>query len=99
MEDFVYLNALYDCYGGLLTKRQADYFVSYYEENLSFGEIADKFQVSRNAVYGQLKIALHKLQEYEEKLGFYEKLCELDGVVKENCRLELKDKILNIIWK
>ena len=43
MEKFVYLNELFDLYGDLLTEKQRDYFMDYYFQNLSYGEIASKY--------------------------------------------------------
>ena len=48
MEKFIYLNNLYDLYGLLLTKKQQLYFEEYYFNNLSYGEISEKYQISRN---------------------------------------------------
>ena len=73
MEDVVYYNELYDLYGELLTDKQRKYFEDYYFDNLSFSEMADNYNVSRNAVFKQLHIVLEKLQEYEKKLGMLDK--------------------------
>ena len=68
MEKFVYLNNLYDCYKELLTDKQKMYFEDYYFNNLSLSEIAENYDVSRNAVHNQLKIIEEKLEEFEFKL-------------------------------
>ncbi|MDE7213906.1 MAG: DNA-binding protein, partial [Anaeroplasmataceae bacterium] len=47
--------SLYDAYGLLLTDKQRDYFESYYFDDLSISEIASNFEVSRNAVFDQIK--------------------------------------------
>jgi len=73
MEDVVYYNELYDLYGELLTDKQRKYFEDYYFDNLSFSEMADNYNVSRNAVFKQLHIVLEKLEEYEKKLGMLDK--------------------------
>ncbi|VEU82646.1 YlxM family DNA-binding protein [Acholeplasma hippikon] len=64
-----YLNELFSYYGSLLTDKQQEYFVSYYQYDLSLFEIADEKGVSRNAVHDQLKIAEKHLYEFEEKLN------------------------------
>ena len=56
MEKLVYLNNLYDLYGILLTEKQQTYFEEYYFNNLSYGEISEKYNISRNACFKQLKI-------------------------------------------
>ena len=55
MEEFVYFNNLYDLYKELLTDRQRQYFVDYYQNNLTLSEIGENNNVSRNAVHKQLK--------------------------------------------
>ena len=68
MNNVFYYNDLFDIYGELLTDKQKDYFKAYYFDNLSYGEIALKYDVSRNAVFKQLKMATDKLEELEDKL-------------------------------
>ena len=82
MEKFVYLNELFDLYGELLTKKQQQYFKDYYFSNLSYGEIASKYQVSRNAVYHQLSLIEQKLEKFEEKLKLYSKKEELNVIIE-----------------
>ena len=62
------LGDLYAYYGKLLTKNQQDYFEDYYYNDLSLGEIALNHQVSRQAVYDNLKRCRKLLMNYEEKL-------------------------------
>ncbi len=59
---------LYDVYQELLTKKQQEYMESYYYNNYSISEIAENFDISRNAVHDQLKRTVKKLYDYEEKL-------------------------------
>ena len=49
------LGDLYAYYGDLLTKGQQSYFEDYYYNDFSLGEIALNHQVSRQAVYDNLK--------------------------------------------
>ncbi|MDD4767272.1 MAG: YlxM family DNA-binding protein [Desulfotomaculaceae bacterium] len=67
------MNMLFDFYGVLLTERQKDYMDLYYCQNLSLGEIAAEFKVTRQAVYDTLKRAEQLLSQYEEKLGLVTK--------------------------
>ena len=62
MEKLIYLNNLFDLYGMLLTDKQQLYFKEYYFNNLSYGEIGEKYNTSRNAIFRQLKLytQLHK---------------------------------------
>ena len=68
MDEINELIMLYDYYGELLSDSQKEYFMDYYFNNLSLGEIADNLEISRNAVHKQIKSAEAKLKEYEEKL-------------------------------
>ncbi|MFR7590832.1 MAG: YlxM family DNA-binding protein [Longibaculum sp.] len=67
------VNLLMDCYEELLTDKQQEYLMLYYEEDLSLAEIADDLGVSRNAVHDNLKRAVASLEDYENKLHLLEK--------------------------
>lgn len=67
------VNLLMDCYLDLLTDKQKDYLNLYYGEDLSLSEIAEELDVSRNAVFDNLKRAVHLLEDYEDKLHLLEK--------------------------
>ena len=93
MEDVVYYNELYYYYGSLLTDVQRKYFEDYYCNNLSFGEMSEIYEVSRNAIFRQIKIVLRKLDYYENKLGLYKKMNKIEEIVKDE---DLKKQILDI---
>ena len=97
MEEYIYYNNLYDCYSKLLTDKQRNYFEDYYFSNFSLSEIADSYNVSRNAVYKQLKIVKLKLEEYEDKLKLYEKKENLLIYLKQIDNKGIKEKIESII--
>ena len=96
MENVVYFNELYDLYGELLTDKQRAYFEDYYFNNLSFSEIAENYDISRNAAFKQIHIVTSKLEEYENILKLREKRIKLLDIIKDAPE-ELKDKIENII--
>ena len=56
-------------YGGLLTNLQRKYVDLHYAQDLSFGEIAQESDVSRQAVHDTVKNALAQLEKYERHLG------------------------------
>lgn len=95
MEDVVYFNELYDLYGDLLTAKQKLYFEDYYFNNLSFSEMSENYDVSRNAIFKQIHIVTDKLKEYESILKLYEKrntLLALSSKIKdENVREQLEE--------
>ena len=92
MEKRIYLIALYDLYGNMLTDKQQTYFEEYYFNNLSLSEIADLYNVSRNAISKSLKEVTVKLNYYEDKLKIYKKINKVSNLVDNN----LKDKINDI---
>ena len=97
MEDVIYFNELYDLYGTLLTDKQREYFEDYYFNNLSFSEMAENYDVSRNAIFKQLHIATDKLEEYEEKLQILKKKKELEKIIASVSDSKLKEKLENLL--
>jgi predicted DNA-binding protein YlxM (UPF0122 family) len=67
------INYLYDFYQSLLTPKQQSYMSLYYLDDYSLGEIAEEFNISRQAVYDNIKRTEAMLEEYEEKLLLLEK--------------------------
>ena len=67
------VNLLMHCYSDLLTEKQQTYLEYYYQEDYSLSEIAQILDVSRNAVFDNLKKAVHSLENYEEKLQLLKK--------------------------
>lgn len=67
------VNLLMDCYEDLLTDKQRLYLDYYYHQDYSLAEIAEELDVSRNAVFDNLKKAVHSLENYEEKLKLVKK--------------------------
>jgi RNA polymerase sigma factor (sigma-70 family) len=61
-------NFLFDFYGELLTDRQQEFVKLYFCDDLSLGEIAGRFSISRQAVYDTLKTARKSLEKYDRKL-------------------------------
>lgn len=96
MEEVIYLNELYDFYGSLLTDKQRDYFENYYFNNLSLGEMAENYEVSRNAIHKQLKIVEERLKYYEENLELLKKAKKAEKLVKKINDEKLRDEILEL---
>ncbi|MFR9295748.1 MAG: putative DNA-binding protein, partial [Turicibacter sanguinis] len=67
------MNELYDAYQVLLTSKQKTYLELYYQEDLSLSEIAEQFEVSRNAVFDNIKRTEKLLEDYETKLQLLKK--------------------------
>lgn len=96
MQEIVYYNNLYDLYSELLTEKQRKYFEDYYFLNLSLGEMAQNYNISRNAAFKQLQNTLSKLKHYEEILKLQEKHEKLEEVIKNIEDKELKEKLRDI---
>ena len=62
------INLLMDIYGELLTDKQRKFVRLHYSDDLSFGEIAAQFNVSRQAIYDAVKHAIANLERYEKTL-------------------------------
>lgn len=67
------VNFLFDFYQSLLTDKQRDYMNLYYLEDLSLGEIAEEYNVSRQAVYDNVRRTETMLEDYEQKLKLFSK--------------------------
>ena len=97
MEDVLYFNELYDLYGDLLTDKQKKYFEEYYFNNLSYSEMAENFDVSRNAIFKQLHITTDKLEEYEKVLGLLEKKKKLLSIIEKVDDKKLKEELEKLV--
>ncbi|WP_379967209.1 putative DNA-binding protein [Ectobacillus sp. sgz5001026] len=73
LEKTTRINYLFDFYQSLLTPKQRSYMSLYYLDDYSLGEIAEEFDVSRQAVYDNIKRTEAMLEEYEEKLVLFQK--------------------------
>lgn len=62
---------LLDLYGTLLTKKQYDIMDLYYNDDLSLGEIAQQYGISRQGVHDTIKRGDETITDYEDKLGLY----------------------------
>lgn len=67
------INLLFDFYEPLLTEKQRTILSYYYHDDFSLGEIASEFNISRQAVYDNIKRAEQALETYERKLELLEK--------------------------
>lgn len=77
------MNLLFDFYQGLLTEKQKAYITLYYLDDFSLGEIAEEFEVSRQAVYDNIKRTEESLENYENKLGMLEKYTRREDLLQK----------------
>ncbi|MGR5953430.1 putative DNA-binding protein [Bacillus paranthracis] len=89
------MNYLFDFYQSLLTQKQRSYMSLYYLDDLSLGEIAEEFDVSRQAVYDNIKRTEAMLEEYEEKLVLLQKFQERQRLVAKLKQLISEEEHVN----
>jgi predicted DNA-binding protein YlxM (UPF0122 family) len=85
------VNLLYDFYSPLLTEKQRTFLSCYFLDDLSLGEIASEYTISRQAIYEHIKRAEATLEAYEEKLGLLTKHEE-----RSRCLHELKSVLATL---
>ena len=101
MEEKIKISMLLQIYGKLLTEKQYEFMDYYYNEDLSLSEIAENQNITRQAVREILSKSKAKLEEYEEKVMFWQKAKEINLLLdklenKENLKEVQKiRKILN----
>ncbi len=81
------MNYLFDFYQSLLTNKQKNYLEFFYLQDYSLSEIADTFEVSRQAVYDNIRRTGDLVEDYESKLRLYqrfEKRRELYNLMKQS---------------
>lgn len=88
LEKTTRVNFLYDFYQTLLTEKQRVYMQLYYLDDLSLGEIAEEYGVSRQAVYDNVRRTEAMLEDYEKKLNLFSKFRK---------RMEIIDKLEQLV--
>lgn len=83
LEKTTRMNFLFDFYQALLTDKQRSYMELYYLDDHSLGEIAESYEVSRQAVYDNIRRTEAMLEEYEDKLQLLEKFQQRQRVLEQ----------------
>ncbi len=96
-EKFIYYNNLFDIYSKLLTEREKEVFIDYYQEDLSLSEIADNSNISKSAVGKMVKTILEKLDNFENILEIYKTRKKLSNLLKEENIDSIKKRIAEIL--
>ena len=97
MEKRIYLNNLYDYYKGLFTDKQQEYFEDYYHNNFSLSEIAENNNISRNAVYNQIKIVEERLEELENILQLFSKKNKIMKMLKNQISTDIFEQLEELL--
>jgi predicted DNA-binding protein YlxM (UPF0122 family) len=87
------INMLFDFYSPLFTEKQIEYMELYYNDDLSLAEIAEHFNISRNAVHDTIQRTIKQLEIYEEKLNLLEKFNKRKEKY-DKIKTEFKDELL-----
>lgn len=82
MDERTKINLLYDFYGDFLTKKQKEIFELHFLNDLSLGEIAENYGVTRQGIHDILKRAQDVLTGYEKKLGMVQRYANLEKKVE-----------------
>lgn len=83
MEKIVQKGEFLDIYGKLLTKKQRECLELYYDENLTLAEIAEHFNISRQAVHDAMRHGEEQLYTYEKELNIVTKRKERQNNVEK----------------
>ncbi len=95
IEQRTYYINLFDIYKSLLTEKQQNYFIEYYLEDFSLKEISENYNISRNAVFDQVKKVVAILENFESNLNIFTKNNKIKEVL--NKEIFTKEDILKII--
>lgn len=95
--EYIHYNDLFDLYGNLLNEREKEIFTLFYEEDLSLQEIADERGVSKSAIGKTIQIIAKKLEDYESKLHFLEKLSKVKIELQKLNDEDIQEKIIEIM--
>lgn len=77
------MTLLYDFYGETLTPRQKEFYDLYYNEDLSLGEIAENYGVTRQGVRDVIVRAEAALTELEDKTRLIRRFHEMQAQFRD----------------
>ncbi|MCI6245247.1 MAG: YlxM family DNA-binding protein [Eubacterium sp.] len=84
---------LLDFYGEMLTKKQHDFLIYYYDEDLSLSEIAENEGITRQGVRDAIKRAENQLFDMEQRLGLAKRFTQMKKGLDEirQCAEEINE--------
>jgi len=83
LDEFLEISLLLDYYKDLLSDKQKEYMLEHFEKDLSLSEIAKSHNVSRQAVYDNIRRGMKILRDYEKKIGFCQREREFTDSLEE----------------
>ena len=85
------MTMLFDFYGDILTDRQKEFYDLYYNEDLSLGEVAENYGITRQGVRDVIVRAENILTDLEDKTGlikrFHTMRAQLEQVARDAERI------------
>lgn len=97
LEKNVRICDLFDLYGGFLSQRQQIFVKEYYFSNNSLSEIAQNWNISRQAVLDSLAKSEKRLEEFEAKLSLLEIKKLVYSLNENTANKQVINKIKNLI--
>ena len=99
IDEFNYINELYEIYKNGLTEKQILVMDKYFIYNLSLSEISEDLSISRNAVSDTIKHSKEKLLNYEKTFHLYKKFNEITKRINNlNISEEEKKALIEVLY-
>ena len=96
MEKNIEISILSQIYKDILTEKQFEILYQYYNNDYSLSEIAENYNITRQAVRDNIKNGESKLYDLENKLGIMKKNEKqqkiIEDIITKLDNLEIKDK-------
>ena len=93
MEERLRKSLLYDFYGELLNEHQKQVFSAAIFDDMSYSELAEEFDISRQAAFDLVKRINKKLENYETRLGLVTRFLDarekMEGLTADVDKLRL----------
>lgn len=97
IDEYIRYSTLFIYYKSLFSDRQKKYLSAYLEEDNTITEIAEAFNISRQAVFDNIKRACKQLDKYEDLLGIMSKEEKYLNNLKELKKDFRKEKLEDLI--
>ena len=96
MEKNIEISILSQIYKDVLTEKQFEILDQYYNNDYSLSEIAENYNITRQAVRDNIKNGESKLYDLENKLGIMKKIEKqqkiIENIITKLDNLEINDK-------
>ena len=93
MEERLRKSLLFDFYGELLNEHQKQVFSAAIFDDMSYSELAEEFDISRQAAFDLVKRINKKLENYETRLGLVTRFLDarekMEGLTADVDKLRL----------